>query len=93
MAIAVRVAESDADLEAWRRVRRMVLPDERALPIEEMRAMRAPEVVYMRALNERLGYVTRSESVTVRGPLPLEGAAPARGGRRPTPRAGSMAGD
>jgi GNAT superfamily N-acetyltransferase len=27
----------------------------------------------MRALNERLGYVTRSESITVRGPLPLAG--------------------
>ena len=28
MAIRIRVAETEADLEAWRRVRRAVLPDE-----------------------------------------------------------------
>jgi mycothiol synthase len=33
----------------------------------------------MRALNERLGYVTRSESITVRGPLPLAERATATG--------------
>jgi mycothiol synthase len=27
----------------------------------------------MRAINDRLGYITRSESITVRGPLPLPG--------------------
>jgi hypothetical protein len=29
----------------------------------------------MRALNERLGFVDRSESITVRGPLPLPSPA------------------
>jgi GNAT superfamily N-acetyltransferase len=35
--IAIREATTDADLEAWRRVRLAVLPDERALTVEEMR--------------------------------------------------------
>ena len=35
--IVVRTAETDADLEAWRRVRIAVLPNERAASIEEMR--------------------------------------------------------
>ena len=47
--IALRVAESDADYEAWRRVRIEVL----------------------RAVNEKLGYVTRTVSIRVRGSLPL----------------------
>jgi mycothiol synthase len=33
----VRAAETDADLEAWRRIRLTVLPDERAPSIEELR--------------------------------------------------------
>lgn len=49
MAIVVRVAESDADLEAWRQVRIAVLPNERALPVAEMRAMMTPETVYLLA--------------------------------------------
>lgn len=49
MGIVVRVAESDADLEAWRRVRMAVLPNERALPVGEMRAMMTPETVYLLA--------------------------------------------
>lgn len=47
--IVVRVAESDADLEAWRQVRIAVLPNERALPVAEMRAMMTPETVYLLA--------------------------------------------
>ncbi len=47
--IVVRVADSDADLEAWRQVRIAVLPNERALPVEEMRAMMTPETVYLLA--------------------------------------------
>jgi mycothiol synthase len=35
--IAIREAKTDADLEAWRRVRIAVLPYERALTVEEMR--------------------------------------------------------
>jgi GNAT superfamily N-acetyltransferase len=35
--IELRVAETDADLEAWRRVRIAVLPNERAASVEEMR--------------------------------------------------------
>ncbi|HSL77245.1 MAG TPA: GNAT family N-acetyltransferase [Candidatus Limnocylindrales bacterium] len=34
----IRAAETDADLEAWRRVRLAVIPDERAMSVAEMRA-------------------------------------------------------
>lgn len=47
MGIVIRVAESDADLEAWRQVRLAVLPNERALAVAEMRAMRTPELTYL----------------------------------------------
>jgi RimJ/RimL family protein N-acetyltransferase len=47
--IVVRVAESDADLEAWRRIRLAVLPDERTRSVEEMRAMATAETVYLLA--------------------------------------------
>ena len=47
MAIVIRDAESDADLEAWRQVRIAVLPNERALPVAEMRAMATPETRYL----------------------------------------------
>jgi GNAT superfamily N-acetyltransferase len=46
---AIRRAESDADLEAWRRVRLAVLPNERALAVAEMRAMLDDETVYLLA--------------------------------------------
>jgi mycothiol synthase len=49
MGIAIRVAESDEDLEAWRRVRIEVLPNERALSVEEMRAMATDETLYLLA--------------------------------------------
>jgi mycothiol synthase len=42
--IVVRAATSDADLEAWRRVRLAVLPGERASTVEEMRAALTPEI-------------------------------------------------
>jgi mycothiol synthase len=45
----IRPAESDADLEAWRRVRLAVLPNERALSVAEMRAMLDDETVYLLA--------------------------------------------
>jgi hypothetical protein len=60
--IRIRVAETDADLEAWRRVRLAVLPNERCAPVEWMRASMTPE---------RLAYVYGTESITVRAPLPL----------------------
>lgn len=47
MAIAVRPAETDDDLEAWRRVRLAVLPGERCLSVAEMRAMATPETLYL----------------------------------------------
>ena len=40
----------------------------------------------MRALNERLGYVTRDESITVRGPLPIVDHGPAPSLPTTTPR-------
>jgi GNAT superfamily N-acetyltransferase len=45
----IRVAETDAELEAWRRVRLAVLPNERALSLAEMRAMLDDETVYLLA--------------------------------------------
>ena len=41
--IAVRPAESDADLDAWRQVRLVVLPNERTLSVEEMRRTLGPQ--------------------------------------------------
>ena len=45
--IEVRVAETDADLERWRSVRQAVLPDERTLTLEEMRASKTEDNVYL----------------------------------------------
>lgn len=45
--LILRVAESDEDLEAWRRVRAIVLPGERVASIEWMRASMTPERVYL----------------------------------------------
>ena len=47
MTIVIRDAQSDADLEEWRQVRIAVLPNERALPVAEMRAMATPETRYV----------------------------------------------
>src|SRR5205085_7247954 len=41
--IAVRQAESDEELEAWRRVRIAVLPNERTDSVEELRRAATPE--------------------------------------------------
>ena len=49
MAIRIRVAETEADLEAWRRVRRAVLPDESCATVEWMRSSMTPERVYLLA--------------------------------------------
>jgi GNAT superfamily N-acetyltransferase len=49
MGIEIRVAESDADLEAWRQVRIAVLPDERCASVEWMRNSMTPERVYLLA--------------------------------------------
>ncbi|MHB8643213.1 MAG: GNAT family N-acetyltransferase [Gaiellaceae bacterium] len=45
--IELRSAESDADLEAWRRVRMSVLPNERCASIEEMRRTATPETLWL----------------------------------------------
>ncbi|MEX1170526.1 MAG: GNAT family N-acetyltransferase [Chloroflexota bacterium] len=47
MTITVRVAESDDDLEAWRRVRMAILPNERCLSVSEMRAMATAETLHL----------------------------------------------
>jgi mycothiol synthase len=47
VAIVIRVAESDGDLESWRWVRTAVLPHERALPVADMRAMATHETLYV----------------------------------------------
>jgi mycothiol synthase len=41
--IALRPAESDAELEAWRHVRMVVVPNERAPSVEELRRLETPE--------------------------------------------------
>lgn len=48
-AVRLRVAETDADLEAWRSVRMAVLPNERCATVEWMRASLTPERVYLLA--------------------------------------------
>ncbi len=45
--LTVRVAETDADLEAWRQVRIAVLPNERCETVEWMRRSMTPERVYL----------------------------------------------
>ena len=47
--IAVRRAESDADLEAWRRVRIAVVPNERAQTVGELRDALTPTQLYLLA--------------------------------------------
>jgi mycothiol synthase len=47
--IDVRVAESDADLEAWRRVRIAVLPYERCASVEELRRAATPDTLWLLA--------------------------------------------
>jgi mycothiol synthase len=47
--IAVRPAESDADLQAWRRVRIAVVPNERAQTVKEMREALTPTQLYVLA--------------------------------------------
>jgi mycothiol synthase len=49
LGLVIRPAETDADLEAWRRVRLAVIPDERAVSVEEMRAMATHETLYLLA--------------------------------------------
>jgi GNAT superfamily N-acetyltransferase len=48
--LTIRPAMSDADLEAWNRVRRIVVPDEPITTIDQMRSMAAePDRVYLLA--------------------------------------------
>jgi GNAT superfamily N-acetyltransferase len=43
MTVRIFPVETDAELEAWRRVRMAVVPNERAASVEEMRRTRAPD--------------------------------------------------
>lgn len=56
--MVIRLAESDADLEAWRQVRIAVLPHERTATVEEMHAMASPQRLVLIA--ERDGFVVGS---------------------------------
>jgi GNAT superfamily N-acetyltransferase len=47
--LVIRPAETDADLEAWRRVRLVVLPNERASSVDDMREMASDETLYLLA--------------------------------------------
>src|SRR5687767_12961336 len=47
--ITLREAQTDADLDAWRRVRIAVLPNERAASVEEMRRTATPDRLFLLA--------------------------------------------
>jgi len=47
--IVVRPAQTDSDLEAWRQVRILVLPNERAAQVDELRQAMTPETLYLLA--------------------------------------------
>jgi mycothiol synthase len=49
VAISIRRAETDDDLVAWRRVRRAVLPEERAPTVVELRVAATDETLYLLA--------------------------------------------
>ena len=63
--IALRAAESNVDLEAWRRVRMSVVPNERAPSVEELRRVETPDRLLLLAeLDGELagsGLASRSE--------------------------------
>jgi GNAT superfamily N-acetyltransferase len=63
--IRIRTAESDADLEAWRRVRMVVVPNERAPSVDELRRVETPDRLLLLAeLDGELtgsGLASRSE--------------------------------
>ena len=48
--IELRRAETDDDLEAWRRVRMAILPNERTVTVEQLRAQSADDTLYLLAL-------------------------------------------
>ena len=50
--IALRTVETDGDLKAWIAVRRIVLPDEPAVTMEQMRALEAPERLLLLAVRD-----------------------------------------
>jgi GNAT superfamily N-acetyltransferase len=47
--IDIRVAETDADLEAWRTIRMATLPNERAATVAEMRRTARPDTLWLLA--------------------------------------------
>jgi GNAT superfamily N-acetyltransferase len=47
--ITIRRAETDSDLEAWRRVRIAIVPNERTASVEELRRMASPEQLLLLA--------------------------------------------
>ena len=63
--IALRRAESDAELEAWRRVRMAVVPNERAPSVKELRRVETPDRLLLLAeLDGELagtGFASRSD--------------------------------
>ena len=63
--IAIRRAETDADLEAWRQIRIAVLPNERTATVAEMRAAATPEQLLLVAeIDGRVvgaGFANRSD--------------------------------
>jgi GNAT superfamily N-acetyltransferase len=65
--IRLRRAESDADLEAWRRVRATVVPNERAPSVEELRRFETPDrLLFLADFDGELagsGFADRSDMV------------------------------
>jgi mycothiol synthase len=60
MTIELQVAESDEQLEAWRRVRLAVQPGERTMPVEEIRQRRRAEPFRLYLLAHRDGELVGS---------------------------------
>ena len=61
--LTVRRAETDADLDAWNRVRRIVLPDEPIATMDQMRAAEADRIYLVAALGgETVGHGMASDS-------------------------------
>jgi len=58
--LTIRLADSDADLEAWRDVRRGVLPDERTATVAEMRAQSAADPTRLLVVAELDGVLAAS---------------------------------
>ena len=79
MSIEVRAAVSDADLEAWARVKRAVLPNESAWTVQQFRERSDPDTLVLVAdLDGEIGGRRPGRALRRPGPW-VRGAASASG--------------